>query len=464
MKRILALFLSFLLISFQYAPTQMKAKHAKYQTDCLVLEEAAEIIFPFGKICADRLEIVKKEHQIDRVDCYEHIEMHIIDHDPIVCDEAHIDLGNKKVELICQNTPIVFSDTFFSSSKPLSYTLSSKKIRCDLTDNFSLKLLDFQNIEFIDNVCLVMEGKMQIHADRAHYQKKTAAQEDLGSIVLFSDDDNACIFTFDNNKIEAKKARIDFQKEECFLEKPTGTIANIVSDQNKTLQFSSDKLFWYHFDNHLIIKENVNISISSLLEMISDEIEVLQNHDHHLQKIRTRGSTKIFFIDKCNHVKGTLTSFNPIELDHEDRMIRSFCVFQNKGFQPIIYEDEKNTLSGNKAQIKYDSKTYKPLQIALDETVQFIIKNSNQSLGYGVADKILFSPEDKHLTLSALKDKKVLFWQDDRSLSLSADEITISKDPLTQKEEVQGKGSVRFSFNLEEETFFQNIFSQYLGK
>ena len=62
--------------------------------------------------------------------------------------------------------------------------------------------------------------------------------------------------------------------------------------------------------------------------------------------------------------------------------------------------------------------------------------------------------------LSALPPKRVLFWQE--GVSLSAPAVHLRKDLLTHKEVVEGKGEVRFTFDLEEKNRIEQLFSQYL--
>ncbi|NGX35125.1 MAG: hypothetical protein K1060chlam1_01495, partial [Candidatus Anoxychlamydiales bacterium] len=66
--------------------------------------------------------------------------------------------------------------------------------------------------------------------------------------------------------------------------------------------------------------------------------------------------------------------------------------------------------------------------------------------------------KETKVLLSSEKNKKVLFWQEDKSLKLSANEIHINPK---EKNDIKGLGDVRFTFNLEEENLIHEIFSKY---
>lgn len=64
----------------------------------------------------------------------------------------------------------------------------------------------------------------------------------------------------------------------------------------------------------------------------------------------------------------------------------------------------------------------------------------------GVADQILYRIEEKKVELLALPESKVLFWNVNKSLQMSADKLLIEKDPTTGAEIVKGVGKVHFTF------------------
>lgn len=79
---------------------------------------------------------------------------------------------------------------------------------------------------------------------------------------------------------------------------------------------------------------------------------------------------------------------------------------------------------------------------------------------FALADQIQFNPEKQILILKAANSKRVLFWQE--GITLSAPEIHIQKDPITNEEFIQGKGDIHFTFSTEEQNIIDQFISKYL--
>lgn len=79
---------------------------------------------------------------------------------------------------------------------------------------------------------------------------------------------------------------------------------------------------------------------------------------------------------------------------------------------------------------------------------------------FALADRIEFHPDKQILILTAIFPKRVLFWQE--GISLSAPEIHIQKDPITNQEFIQGKGDIHFTFSTEEQNIIDQFISKYL--
>ena len=77
---------------------------------------------------------------------------------------------------------------------------------------------------------------------------------------------------------------------------------------------------------------------------------------------------------------------------------------------------------------------------------------------FALADTLTYNPRDKTLVLSS--EKKVLFWQE--GSRLSASEVRIRRDPITEIDSIEGVGDVHFAFDLEEENAIQQMFGKYL--
>ncbi|MFA6502609.1 MAG: hypothetical protein WCT85_07450, partial [Parachlamydiales bacterium] len=238
------------------------------------------------------------------------------------------------------------------------------------------------------------------------------------------------------------------------LQNPSGTIRNMFK-KNTIFCFSSDKLFWQNFENALLLKGNVKIIDSEFGTIDSEEIEIIKKFkENNLKKIIARKNSSLNFFAKN---KGKLTSKGVLEIDHEKKIISAFNI-KNQN-EDLIYEDPNVFITSKKAKSSYDSDN-NIQDIILENDVHFIYKKDNNSIGYGIADKIEYFPNEHRIKLLSYENKKVLFWQADNSIRLSAKEIIINQK---EKNDIKGIGDVRFAFNLEEENLIHEIFSKYLN-
>ena len=67
-------------------------------------------------------------------------------------------------------------------------------------------------------------------------------------------------------------------------------------------------------------------------------------------------------------------------------------------------------ISAKKAKLIYDSNN--AIQyLTFENEVKFTYQKNKNIIGFGLADKIDYTPEIKTIKLLSINDKKVLFWQ-----------------------------------------------------
>ena len=97
-------------------------------------------------------------------------------------------------------------------------------------------------------------------------------------------------------------------------------------------------------------------------------------------------------------------------------------------------------------------------QITLQNNVQIFSKQKDGKETFGLSDSLIYNLKEKQIQLQSNASNKVLFKQND--LRLSSKEVLIFKDPITSTQTVKGTGNVRFTFNLEEQNLFHEIFGK----
>jgi hypothetical protein len=123
-----------------------------------------------------------------------------------------------------------------------------------------------------------------------------------------------------------------------------------------------------------------------------------------------------------------------------------------------IEQAEKFSIHAESAHIGLHERQMNLVEI--NNNVRLFSPRIQNKDSFALADRIVFHPEQQKLILTAIPPKRVLFWQE--GVSLSAPEIHIQKDPVTNDEFIQGKGDIHFTFSTEEQNIIDQFISKYL--
>ncbi len=128
-----------------------------------------------------------------------------------------------------------------------------------------------------------------------------------------------------------------------------------------------------------------------------------------------------------------------------------------EGKPQVFYRDERGELYANSAQVDYVEieGSVKPSKIHLSGNVHMIsYKNGMQKqidqCQYALADQVDYFPQEDRLVFSATQGRRVLFFDPQKDLQLSAQTIYASRISQEGQETIQGSGDVRFIFKQDE--------------
>ena len=102
----------------------------------------------------------------------------------------------------------------------------------------------------------------------------------------------------------------------------------------------------------------------------------------------------------------------------------------------------------------------RPRIVYLHGNVKIFSRDIERPLRKGLADHIIYDPLTKETRLLADEGNHVLFWDDEKKLTLSAPEILISIDSISKEESIKGIGTVRFTFSEEEGKRFEKLLKE----
>ena len=355
----------------------------------------------------------------------------------------------KNVSIFFENQGKLFSDQAFLDFQTLKGTISSSDYpviyKGEELDLFCTKIdlalkHDGPNFEIS-----TLTAKEEVHID---YQKDFHIDCDK---ALYENDTltatgNCYCTHFDDTTI-AKKITMDLKTNLLALEAPKGKLSSLFfpDDPDRKCQFASHLLIWDHQNDLLTLTGGVVIHDPLLGTLVGEDIFSLKQRKHFgkrmVQSIETEGKTILSSNDS-----ETLTSYGTLKIDRDELLLT--CT--SPPDKQLIYEKEDLLLFADTARIEYSFQglELKPHAIYLDGNVQIFSHDISRPLRKGIADHIIYDPTSKQTHLLADPGNHVLFWDDEKKLSLSAPEILIEHDG--EEEIVKGIGVVHFTFTEEE--------------
>lgn len=240
------------------------------------------------------------------------------------------------------------------------------------------------------------------------------------------------------------------------------TTQTATSEPSKRIDFSSDILTWDDQNNVLTLSEHVIVNQQGIGTLTTDKkLQLFQhtlNGKQQLRAIESEGPTVLKFADKEKELAHTLTCYGKAVVDHEHLKTTMDSPRDEHGAvingQQVFFQDDMGEIFADHLTIYYTvlNNAATPVKLVLEGHVRILNhgavdpEKTKAFLEYALADIVEYSPQAKEITLTALKKKRVLFFDRINNLQVSAPALKIRRDQTTKKELIQGTGDVRFSF------------------
>jgi hypothetical protein len=249
-----------------------------------------------------------------------------------------------------------------------------------------------------------------------------------------------------------KKINLNLKKKVLTLEAPHGTLAPLFFPKHSTGKsyFSSDLLIWDHTNSILTLKNHISFRCDDLGTLQSNGELVIQTREGHadVQTIEATGKTRLELVSPETEEKQTLTSYGTITINRENDTIL--------GKSPSIEDQQLSYEKGHFILYADEGEVKQSVSVDLRGHVRVLSKDPHKSSRCAVADRLYYDFLFSTIHLLADTGKKVLFWDEGKNITMSAQEIRIYLDG--KEERVKGIGPVRFSFNEEEQNMMQKFF------
>jgi hypothetical protein len=319
-----------------------------------------------------------------------------------------------------------------------------------------------------DGVNIDYNKEFILKADRALYRKETSEMKGVVSAYP-KDSASVCHLIHGADEIDAKAVDLDTLSSTLSLHKAQGHIATslLMTEQKGHMSFSSDLIVWD--DPHLTLKLHGHSEIiePALGTIHTDKTLTVMQSSIDGQKVishvETEGHSVLTYKDAGSGQSHKISSFGAMKIDRDTLSATLSSPSKGRTAEQVYYEEMKMGVYADSASIEFTqlSDKIEPLSFSLKGHVTLFSRGEGEPFRCAIADRMSYNPSTKTLILSAMPGQKVLFWDEQQAVRMSAQEVHLTQNPTSQQAVIQGVGNVKFTLSTEENDALKKFFPQY---
>ncbi|MEX0962082.1 MAG: hypothetical protein WDZ28_04405 [Simkaniaceae bacterium] len=284
----------------------------------------------------------------------------------------------------------------FICSLMLAFTLSDTLIKSDEAE------YEKNKIYLNGNVVIEKEGEWQLKSDLVEYLQD--------SKIVAKEKTSPCFFK--HALFEAQSSFIELTKERLMLHNVRGAF---FSKNSLPFSYRANQAFLDPKNEKLTLEGQIHVTHEIFGTMHCLETLSIQNQHQLSHVIESKGETTLKLGPH------TFIAKNGLKLDE------NFLIIESK--DPILYLSEELEIGANSMTLTLMNTPHGFVLRAFDfrDEVAIIYKDREGHIAYGSAKRAHYTPFTKSLTLFGSPKDPLLFWNDQKSIELRAeDEIEIS--------------------------------------
>ncbi len=455
----------------------ISSQEASYDGAALHLLGNVTLDHAFGTMTSQEATLDKaendKEFPFSRMVLEKDVIVHIASSGKLTCDEASLDFCSFDATFQADSgKKVIFEDQLGTSTgrkkdfyleAPAAFMKIGQVSGDEKKRNYYI-----QSMEISKNALLKWDNQITIEAPRLIFSKPDPEERGksfLGEVMAYADETTRCILRKESDCIYADRIQFDIGQEMIALANAEGIVESIqFFNQSSPIKFKADKLFWDQKKNILTLQDHVRCEDKIVGFYSTDKSLTLffeeEEGKKQLKSLHALGPTELLMKDEKNHTEHRLFCPGVMDVHNQDLQ----AVLTAGVGEQIEYSYTEGVVYANKATIDYSliDGRMRPVSIQLKGEVT-LVSNNQEILRCCRADRIQTSLDTQSMVMYAESGKKVLFFDEERGLNISALEVHITKDPQTRQEKIQGVGHVRFSFEDEEKEVLRKLHPK-LGK
>lgn len=462
--------------------SSLSSEEAHYDGSTLELKGHVVLDHEIGQMRAEEALLARQEtgssFPFASIGLRKEVHLALKENAAVLCERADLDFTTLKGTLSARNGESVLYRDILSrkkGSEATSLELKSSKLQLDFSKQEiegEKTRYDVQSIFASENVLIDYAGEFQCMAHEALYRKQSVNQlksnrkEFQGVITAYPRDEHSpCKLIHLGSEILADMIDLDLAHEKMTLLHPRGAIHTHPGQE--ALHFQADYLYWDRLKQLLEFKGHITIDDPTFGHLATEETLWIAHqkvsNSFELKSLKTQGLATLTYRDSQGR-SHTLITPGPILLDQEalkgtiDAPARTHLFSEEH--KQLCYKTDTVTIYADKGSIDYawDAKKLVPSLITLSGSVRLISLDTDGNKRLAASDRLSYAFDTQSLILSANPGKKVLFFDGTTGARLSAPEVHVTRDPITQQEEFKGIGAVQFTFTPDEESKLHRLF------
>ena len=449
----------FLLIALAFCTSSygddmtLSSESASYNGKNLILEGSVELNHGLGLLLSGEAFLEKERDEGDLpfsiIELKEEVKISLKNQAHLLCDKARLDFLSLTGDLQGKGE-VVYQDEIKDKkgNTTLLKMVSNSAHLTLLKEDANSFDYDIKKLTAHDSVHVTYGSDLLLEADEALYdhegQKILAYPKRAASLAMLR---------LGKNNVSSSFISLELDKSTLSLETPKGEVASsfFSDDLSGPLLFSANTLEWDQENHTLTLQGSIEVVESHLGQLFAQEELVL---------VQEEGSSGL--VAKTLYVKG------PSRLIHESSTLtcpRLLHVSETKGRitaagsdeEQVTYENGLMHIKADQAFLEYAEPSHTLSSVLLKTRVSFSLEANR----FALADRLSYSPYTKTVILYANPGSKVLFCDEEQEMTMSADEVHITRHEDTGKPEVKGVGRVKLQLSQEETTLLQKTFANY---
>jgi hypothetical protein len=430
----------------------LSSVNASYNGKNLMLEGCVSLDHGLGTLLSEEAFLEKETEDIDLpfsiIQLKKDVHIALKNKSTLSCETARLDFLSMTGDLRSDKQVVYTDEVKGENGEPFPLQMMSNSVHLLFNkQNAPPFEYEVKKLTAEDQVVIEYASKFTLLADEATYQKGLtqgliqAYPKGVSSLAKLS---------YQGDTVETSFIELDMDKSLLKLKSPNGSLASSLFSEKMDgkVSFSSKTLDWNHEKKTLILHKDITLHEDHFGSLKAEEELVIIQQEVEgvllVKSIHVKGESIL------SNRQSTLTSPGLLHINGTQGRITATGTKE----KPISYIEEDMCLRSSQAFLEYSEPSYTLSSLLLKGEVTLSSEDR-----FGIADRLTYSPYTKTVILLANPGNKVLFYDKEQDVSMSADEVHITKNSETRKTEIKGVGHVQFLLSPEENTQLKTTFS-----